>query len=100
MLRRSMVLMLALFAVPAHAEPYVNFICADGSRISLIFEKSGTGLVMVDGGALRLENRHAAVGLWYASRWGELRSSGATATFRMAGRTPTTCRVVGRAGRR
>ncbi len=36
---------------PAHAEPYLNFDCADGSTISLIVQKSGTGLVMVDGGA-------------------------------------------------
>lgn len=81
-----------LVAAPAHAGSYVNFACADGSKISLIFEKSGTGLVMVDGGALRLHNRHSASGLWYASPNGELRAKGATATFRMTGRATTTCR--------
>ncbi len=84
--------LLALFAAPALAEPYVNFACADGSKISLIFEKSGTGLVMVGGGALRLDNRRPASGLWYASPAGELRAKGSTATFRMQGRAPTTCR--------
>ncbi len=84
--------LLALFAAPALAEPYVNFACADGSKISLIFEKSGTGLVMVGGGALRLDNRRPASGLWYASPAGELRAKGSTATFRMQGRAPTKCR--------
>jgi hypothetical protein len=79
---------------PACTGPYVNFACADGSKISLIFEKGGTGLVMVDGGALRLENRHPASGLWYAFPYGELRARGSTATFRMTGRAPTTCRKV------
>jgi len=87
---------LAAFVVvaPACAGPYVNFACADGSKISLIFEKTGTGLVMVDGGALRLANRHPASGLWYASPYGALRAKGSTATFRMTGRAPTTCRKV------
>ena len=83
-----------LLAQPACADPYVNYACADGSKISLIFERSGTGLVMVDGGALRLENRHPARGPWYASPYGELRAKGSAATFRMQGRTPTACRKV------
>ncbi len=91
----SALLPLAL-AAPAAASPYVNFACADGAKISLIFETSGTGLVMVGGGALRLENRHPRSGLWYASSSGELRAQGATATFRMQGRAPTTCRKVAR----
>jgi membrane-bound inhibitor of C-type lysozyme len=85
-----------LLAAPTQAGPYVNYACADGAKLSLIFEKSGTALVMVEGGALRLQNRHPASGLWYASSAGELRANGATATFRMAGRAPTTCRRVGR----
>ena len=89
-----------LVAEPAHADAYVNFACADGAKLSLIFEKQGTGLVMLGGaglgagGALRLENRHPASGLWYASPSGELRARGSTATFRMQGRAPTTCRKV------
>ena len=84
----------ALFVAPppAHAEPYVNFACADGSKITLIFETPGAGLVMVDGGALRLQNQRPTSGLWYASPFGELRVRGATATFRMAGRAATACR--------
>ncbi len=87
-----------LVVAPAHAGAYVNFACADGSKLSLIFEKQGTGLVMLGGagfgagGALRLQNRHPASGLWYASPYGELRAKGSTATFRMQGRAPTTCR--------
>jgi hypothetical protein len=83
-----------VIAAPARADSYVNFACADGSKISLIFEARGTGLVMVGGGALRLQNRHPASGLWYASRSGDLRAKGATATFRMQGRAPTSCRKV------
>ena len=49
---------------------------------------------MVDGGALRLQDRHPASGLWYASPYGELRAKGATATFPMSDRAPTTCRKV------
>ena len=81
-----------LLAAPARADSYVNFACDDGSKISLTLEKSGAGLVMVGGGALRLRNRHPASGLWYASPHGELRARGATATFRMSGRGPTRCR--------
>ena len=88
-------LLLALWlAAPARAEPPLDFACADGSKLSLIFETSGTVLVMVGGGALRLENRHPASGLWYASPAGELRAKGSTATFRMHGRAPTTCRMA------
>ncbi len=91
----STIALAAVFiAAPAWADSYVNFACADGSKISLIFESQGTGLVMVGGGALRLENRHPASGLWYASSYGELRAKGSTATFRMQGRAPTTCRKV------
>jgi hypothetical protein len=87
-----------LAVAPADAGSYVNFACADGAKLSLIFEKQGTGLVMLGGpgfgagGALRLQNRRPASGLWYASPYGELRATGATATFRMQGRAPTTCR--------
>ena len=50
----------------AQAQAYMNFKCADGGGFSLIFEKAGTALVMIDGGALRLQNRKAASGLWFA----------------------------------
>jgi membrane-bound inhibitor of C-type lysozyme len=87
----ALALGLCLLAAPAQAEPYVNYACADGAKLSLIFEKSESALVMVEGGALRLQNRHPASGLWYASSAGELRAKGAKATFRMAGRARTTC---------
>ena len=90
--RFAIALCAIVVAAPASAESYVNFACADGSKISLIFERQGTGLVMVGGGALRLKNRHPASGLWYASPYGDLRAKGATATFRMQDRAPTTCR--------
>ena len=76
---------------PAHAEPALNFACADGSKLSLTLEKSGTGLVMVGGRTLRLQNRHPASGYWYASFAGELRVLGERATFRMQGHKATTC---------
>jgi hypothetical protein len=90
----------ALAASPAYADGYVNFACADGAKLTLIFERQGTGLVMLGGagagagGALRLQKRHASSGLWYASPYGELRATGLTATFRMQGRAPTSCRKV------
>jgi membrane-bound inhibitor of C-type lysozyme len=91
----ALALAAVLLAAPAaRAESYVNFSCADGSKISLIFENQGTGLVMIGGGALRLQNRHPASGLWYASPHGELRAKGSTATFRVQGRAPTSCRKV------
>ncbi len=91
-------ILLVPLAAPASADPYVNFVCADGAKLTLIFERQGTALVMLGGagpgagGALRLQNRHAASGLRYASPYGELRASGSRATFRMQGRAPTTCR--------
>ena len=99
---RSLVAALAalIAAAPANAAQFVNFACADGAKLSLIVESPGTGLVMLGGvgpgagGALRLQNRHPKSGLWYASPAGELHASGASATFRMRGRAPTTCRVV------
>jgi fructose-1,6-bisphosphatase/inositol monophosphatase family enzyme len=45
------------------AQAYMNFQCADGAKLSLIFENAGTALVMIDGGALRLQKRKAASGL-------------------------------------
>ena len=30
-----------LLAAPAQAEPYVNYACADGAKLSLIFENWG-----------------------------------------------------------
>ena len=85
-----------LLAAPAQAGPYVNYTCADGAKLSLIFEKGGTALVMVEGGALRLQNRHPASGLWVPQARANWRAKGATATFRMVGRAPTTCRRVAR----
>ena len=93
-------LVVALAAAPAKAAQYVNFACADGAKLLLIVESPGTGLVMLGGAgpgagsAVRLQNRHPPSGLWYASPAGELRATGATATFRMQGRAPTTCRWV------
>jgi hypothetical protein len=77
------------------AQAYMNFKCAGGGGFSLIFEKAGTALVMIDGGALRLQKRKAASGLWYASPHGDLRVTGAKARFSMEGRSPTSCVKVG-----
>ena len=92
-------LYVAFTASRASAQPYVNFRCADGSPLTLIFEKGGTGLVMIGGGALRLNDRRPASGLWFASPHGELRADGANATFRRTGRPPTSCRKVGARGK-
>ncbi|WP_294532411.1 MliC family protein [uncultured Rhodoblastus sp.] len=94
---RAIILTFALMsgAGPVHAQAYMNFECADGARLSLIFEKPGTALIMVGGGALRLQNRKPASGLWYASPHGDFRAAGVRARFRMSGRAPTTCVKVG-----
>lgn len=94
---RAMLFFLAMVggASSAQAQAYINFQCADGSKLSLIFEKAGTALVMVDGGALRLQKRKAASGLWYASPHGEFRVAGEKARFNMTGRSPTSCVKVG-----
>ena len=86
---------MAAFATAAQAEPYLNFACAAGVKITVIFEPSGTALVMIEGGALRLADQHPPSGLWYASPAGEFRADGDTATFHMIGRPPTTCRKAG-----
>lgn len=93
---RAMGLSLApMSASPVHAQAYMNFQCADGAKLSLIFEKQGTALIMVGGGALRLQSRKPASGLWFASPHGDFRVTGARARFKMAGRSPTTCAKVG-----
>ena len=94
---RAMSLSLALMggASSVHGEAYINFQCADGAKLSLIFEKEGTALVMVGGGALRLQNRKAPSGLWFDSPHGDLRVTGGKARFTMSGRAPTTCVKVG-----
>jgi hypothetical protein len=94
---RAISLSLALMgaASPLHAQAYLNFKCADGAKLSLIFEKQGTALLMVGGGALRLQNRKPPSGLWFASPHGDFRGSGGKARFSMAGRAPTTCVKVG-----
>jgi hypothetical protein len=94
---RAMLFFLAMVggASSVQAQAYMNFQCADGSKLSLIFEKAGTALVMVDGGALRLQRRKAASGLWFASPHGDFRVIGAKARFEMTGRSPTSCVKVG-----
>jgi membrane-bound inhibitor of C-type lysozyme len=96
---RSAFLALALLggASSAHAQRYINFQCADGGKLSLIFEQGDSALLMVGGGALRLQKRKSASGLWYASPYGDLRAAGARAKFTMAGRPPTTCVKAGAA---
>jgi hypothetical protein len=91
--RAAVVLAGVLWLVPlACAEPYINYSCANGSRFTLIFEKSGTALIMIEGGALRLEPKHPATGLWFASYGGEFHERAGKATFWMLGRAKTTCR--------
>jgi hypothetical protein len=94
---RAMWLTAALMgaASSAHAQAYMNFQCADGAKLSLIFEKDGTALVMVGGGALRMQNRKALSGLWFASPYGDFRAVGGKARFKMAGHAPTTCVKAG-----
>jgi hypothetical protein len=83
-------------APSVHAQAYLNFQCADGAKLSLIFEKQGTALVMIDGGALRLRNRNLASGLWFASPHGDFRTAAGKARFKMTGRAPTTCVEAGK----
>jgi membrane-bound inhibitor of C-type lysozyme len=85
-------------ASSVHAQAYINFQCADGAKLSLIFEKGDTALLMVNGGALRLRNRHPASGLRFASPHGDFRALGGKARFEMDGRAPTIC-VEGGKGR-
>ena len=93
---RAMLFFLAMVsgASSVQAQAYMNFQCADGAKLSLIFEKAGTALVMVEGGALCLQKRKAASGLWYASPHGDFRAAGGKARFRMTGRSPTSCVMV------
>jgi len=90
---RAILFLLAMIggASSAQAQAYMNFKCADGGGFSLIFEKAGTALVMIDGGALRLQKREAASGMWYASPHSDLRVTGRKARFNMTGRSPTSC---------
>jgi hypothetical protein len=94
---RAMLFFLAMIGgvTSVQAQAYMNFKCADGAKLSLIFEKAGTALVMIDGGALRLQKRKATSGLWYASPHGDLRVAGGRARFNMEGRSPTSCVKVG-----
>jgi hypothetical protein len=50
---------------------------------------------MIDSGALRLQKRKVASGLWYASPHGDFRVTGARARFKMTCRSPTSCVKVG-----
>ncbi len=92
-MKRAAVALLAAIVggAPARAERYLNFACDDGAKISLIFEKSRTGQVIVEGGALRHQNCHPALCYWYASPYDDLRVRDKTASFRMQERAPTTC---------
>jgi hypothetical protein len=51
---------------------------------------------MVGGGALRLQNRKPASGLWFASPYGDFRAARGKARFKMTGRAPTTCVKAGK----
>lgn len=101
-MRASLASAILLFAIllciasPGRADEAVNFVCDDGKGFTVIFERAGTVLIMIDGGALRLEDRRSASGFRFASRYGEFRGKGDTARFKMFGRAPTICRKVDR----
>ena len=82
-------------AAAAEAEKAVDYRCDDGSVFTLIFEKAGTALVMIDGGAFRLSDRRPASGIWYADGAQEFRGKGDEATWKMTGRPLTRCRTIG-----
>lgn len=81
-------------ACPVRADTTSNFVCQDGKEFTAIFETAGTVLIMIDGGGIRLEDRRAASGVWYASRYGEFRGKNDRMRFKMVGRKPTICRKV------
>ena len=78
---RAMGLSLLLMggATSVQAQAYLNFRCADGAKLSLIVEKQGAALVMIEGGAFRLRNRNPASGLWLASPYGDYCAAGGKA---------------------
>lgn len=85
------------FGTAGQAEPYANYLCRDGQKLSAIFEKAGSVLVMSGGGALRLSKR--GPGSRYASPSGAWRAAGSEAVLSIAGRPATRCRLVERGGR-
>jgi hypothetical protein len=89
---KSILVILLCGAPPAHAEDFINFQCADGAKLSVIFEDADNVLVMVGGGALRLQNRHPSSGQAFASPYGGIRIVCAKARFSLAGGAATECR--------
>jgi hypothetical protein len=73
-------------------EYYANYACGDGVAFSAIFEKRGALLIMIDGGAYRLQN--AGAGVWRDSRGQEFRRDGDMAIFIVAGKPAADCRVL------
>lgn len=88
----SALAVLAFGIAPARADKAVNFRCDDGKEFTAIFEDSGTLLIMIDGGALRLEEQRAASGIWFSSRYGEFRGKNGEFIFKMIGQNPRVCR--------
>lgn len=89
-----MLAVLLCAAIPARADTASNFVCDDGKEFTVIFESAGTVLIMIDGGALRLEEQRAASGFWYASPYGEFRGKNDTVRFKMVGQKPRICHKV------
>jgi hypothetical protein len=78
----SALAVLAFGIAPARADKAVNFRCDHGQEFTAIFEDSGTLLIMIDGGALRLEELRAASGIWFSSHYGEFRGKNGSSLLR------------------
>jgi len=69
------------------------YACEDGSVLTVRFVPDAAYVTAVGGQELYLPQFPAASGIWYGSPHYELRGKGDEATWTVARRVPTACRV-------
>jgi membrane-bound inhibitor of C-type lysozyme len=94
MIRIAAALLLMLSALPARAQTFVSYACADGSTISAAFFKGDRNMRMqLDGKALSLPQRLAASGARYAKSGVSFWIKGRDATLKRPNKKATLCKA-------
>lgn len=76
------------------AVPVANYVCEDGSTLSVRFEPEAAIVTLENGTELNLPQQRAASGMWYSSGTHELRGKGDEATWGIGRRVPVQCKAV------
>ena len=93
-LASSLLLVTSLFAVPASAQKFVNYVCDDGTQVTVAFFRAIAKMRMQAGGrSFSLPKRLSASGARYAKGGVSFWIKGQQATLKTPNRKTTTCQA-------